>query len=641
MSNGYVERYGLRIPPIVDSQSRPVATQPDWLIERNICLNYAKLEAKFPGKLLPRHEHFKKFCNHIWGDETKRFYFEFNPNACRILEAHEKHRYLAVAGHASSSKTETMALIGVAEFLIDPENTKVLVTSTDAKSAKGKVWGSIENCWNEAVNFYEEWEAKFQSIGVKGACFIPGKLISSESIIRMWDGKVVNPKRGIELIAAEISKAKEASDKLQGYKADKLLLMADELATITPAVLETATSNFRMNDKFRMIGAFNPDSFYDPGGVMSKPVDGWSSINEHSEEWETVIEPQGINGYCIRFDGEKSPNVLAGRKIWRGLLDMDQLNSFRASLGGEKSKSYWKMVRGYWSPTGSMEAIYSEADIINYHADSPVTTWLMQPTFIAGLDPSYTHGGDKAALVIGKVGRCRNIATGQDHIVFERVETVILDNDITDQSIDKSEWVVRLTKQKMDEYGIKVTDLAVDTSGAGAFSSLLRRDIGTGFMDVVFNASATEERYSSSDKRTGKERFNDLMSEIWYVGKELIRSGQLKGLDPDTVTEMCARTYDEKNGKVVVEPKDKMKKRTKKSPDRADSLFVTIHLARMRHSLKSTEKAAPRHQVPHTPILNRRDLVLSQPMQPRRATLHDLAENVGNWAGAGWGEQGW
>jgi hypothetical protein len=131
------------------------------------------------------------------------------------------------------------------------------------------------------------------------------------------------------------------------------------------------------------------------------------------------------------------------------------------------------------------------------------------------------------------------------------------------------------------------------------------------------------------------------MSEIWYVGKELIRSGQLKGLDPDTVTEMCARTYDEKNGKVVVEPKDKMKKRTKKSPDRADSLFVTLHLARMRHNLKSTEKAAPRHQAPHTPILNRRDLVLSQPMQPRRANLHDLAENVGSWAGAGWGEQGW
>lgn len=637
MKPGYVERYGILVPPLVDSTGRPVAEQPDWLIERTILKNYDQLNERFPGKLEPRWEHFKKFCDYIWSDETKSFSFTWNPNSCKILENYHKHRYLAVAGHASSSKTETGALIGVAEFLIDPENTKVLCTSTDAKSAKGKVWGSIENCWNVASDFYESWNAKFESRGIKGACFIPGRLVSSESIIRMWDGRVINPKRGIELIAAEISKSKEASEKMQGYKADKLILIADELETITPAVLETATSNFRMNDRFKMLGMFNPSGYYSPGGIMSKPVDGWSSITEHSEFWETEIMPQGIRGFCLRFDGEKSPNVIAGRKIWKGLLDIDQLNSFKASLGGEKSKSYWTMVRGFWSSTGSLEAIYSEADITAYRADAPVTTWVEPPTMIAGLDPSFSHGGDKAVLTIAKVGNARNIDTGKTQKTFERVETIVLDNDITDKSIDKNEWIVKLVKQKLLQYGVSVSSLSVDTTGGGAaFASLLRRDIGAGFMDIVFNSSPTDEFYSSGDRKTGKERFANLMSEMWFVGKEFIRSGQLRGLDPDTVTEMCARTYEEKNGKVIAEPKAKMKLRTKKSPDRADSMLIALHLARIRHSLRSTERAAtPQRPKPRQPLDD------GWHAKPRIANLYDLVDSFGGSQGSGWGDSGW
>lgn len=646
MAPGYTERYSLKIPPLVDASGRAVAEQPAWMTERTILKHYDELNAKFPGKLLPRHEHFKKFCAYIWSRETARFPLELNPNFCKILERHQEHQYLAIAGCASSGKSEAIAAIGIAEYLVAPELSKILYTSTDAKSAKGKIWGAVVSLWLEAERFYEEWEERFKQIGIVGSCFIPGRLIASECVIRGWDGKNINPKRGIELIAAEVSKAKEASDKLQGTKAERLFLYADEMATITPAVLTTACSNFRMNPMFKMAATFNPDGHYDPAGVMSKPTAGWSSITAESEEWESTIEPFGIKGWVIRFDGLKSPNVLAGRKLWKGLLDLEQLNSFQASLGGEKSKSFWQMVRGWWSPTGSLDSIYTEAEILKYRADAPVTTWLETPEIIAGLDPSWTHSGDRAVLVIAKVGRARNIDTGEDQKVFERIETLVLDEDVTEKQTDKSEWIVRLVKQKMQQYGIKVGNLAIDSTGGGAsFSSLLRRDIGTGFMDVIFNATASDEKYSSSDKRTGKERFVNVMSELWYVGRELIRSGQIKNLDPDTVLELCARSYEERAGKVIVEPKAKMKLRTKKSPDRADALLITLHLARLRHNLTSTERAAPRH-TPTTPALPPQQRQLQAELaalpqwqpQKRRATLNDLAASVGNWAGAGWGD---
>jgi len=638
MGNGYIERYGIRIPPILDSRGKPVCEQPMWMVERTVLRHYDELSAKFPGKLLPRHEHFKKFCTYIWSRDTARFPLELNPNFCKILERHHEHQYLAIAGCASSGKSEAVAAIGVAEYLVAPELSKILYTSTDAKSAKGKIWGSVVALWLEAERFYEEWEEKFKQIGIVGSCFIPGKLVASESLIRGWDGKDINPKRGIELIAAEVSKAKEASDKLQGTKAERLFLYADEMATITPAVLTTACSNFRMNPCFKMAATFNPDSHFDPAGVMSCPTGGWSSITADSEEWESTIAPFGIKGWVIRFDGMKSPNVLAGKKLWKGLLDLDQLNSFQSALGGEKSKSFWQMVRGWWSPTGSLDSIYTEAEILKYGADAPVKNWLQPPTIVAGLDPAWTHSGDRAVLVIAKVGMTRNIYTGQDQKVFERIETLVLDEDVTEKKTDKSEWIVRLVKQKMEQYSIKTSNLGIDSTGGGAsFASLLRRDIGDGFMDVIFNATASDERYSSSDKRTGSERFVNTMSELWYVGRELIRSGQIKNLDPDTILELCARSYEERAGKVIVEPKSKMKLRTKKSPDKADATLICLHLARLRHGLRSTERAAPRHKAPTAPS-DKLEQIWNP--KPRRANFHDLAESVGGWVGAGWGDGG-
>ena len=98
---------------------------------------------------------------------------------------------------------------------------------------------------------------------------------------------------------------------------------------------------------------------------------------------------------------------------------------------------------------------------------------------------------------------------------------------------------------------------------------------------------------SKSDKRKCSEVYCDLVSELWHVGKPLIREGQLKGIDPDTVEEMCQRSYTGNDKvKIQVEPKKLMKKRIHRSPDRSDAYFCMVHTARMRHGLSSIEVAA-------------------------------------------------
>ncbi len=601
-------KYGVAFRHITIANGQ-VVPPPDWMIEKQVLQNYDTLKGFEGNKLKSWCWHFCRLVELIFGDPKGMFYFEWNPNAIRILSNFDKHPILAIAGHASSSKTESCALIAAMMFWLSPKDTQVLVTSRTVSASQSKVWGKVKQVWNHMDIFLE-----------KHGVSLPGKLLDSKNKIRYHDenGKA-SELSGITLVVGEQSQSKESAAKIQGIKQTNVLLVGDEFATLEASLLNTALSNLKSNPNFRMLAMFNPDSYFDPGGIVSRPKDGWHTVTEDTDEWETLIEPFGIQGYCIRFDGLKSPNVVAGETIWKGLLTKEYMDSF--SHMGSKTKAYYTMFRGFWVPGGTDETIYSAPDLHKYHAHEKVITWAEIPTMVAGLDPAFAHGGDKAVLVIGRVGMATitlapdaNLtgmsytlnADGHPQVlqkVFEMTHLYVLDEDITNTTISKTEWVVKLTKEKLKFHMVDVRNFACDATGGGEpFAALITRDIGTGFLNVKFSGKASETPVSRNDKRKGFERFRNMVSELWYVGRELIRTGQFKGIHPDVQAEMVIRTYEEKGGIVQVEPKPDMKKRTAgKSCDNSDATFIALHLARLRHGLNSTEQAAPRSIAPKKP----------------------------------------
>lgn len=575
-----VKKYGIIHAPLKGPRGKLIQYN-NWMIEVRVLRNYDKWK-NIPGiKLLPWEEHFCRLSDCFFKDPKGSWPFEWNPNALRILRNFRRHHILAIAGHASSGKTHAMALIAVMMFFIDPKNTKVLVTSITASAASGRIWGHVKNCWNHLENCL-------------GAGNLPGKLLESKNKIRFIDehGKG-DETRGIELVVGEKSQAKASASKIQGIKAPKLILMGDEFAELEHSLVRTALTNLKRNDEFWLVGGFNPTSYFGPDGIISHPKDGWHSIDENTIEWPTYLEEFGYNGFCIRFDGEKSPNILEGYNRWKGLLKIEDLKE--AQVNGVKTAAYYQMIRGYWSPTGEMDCIYAPGDIFAWQADAKVTDYVDVPVMMAGLDPAFTHGGDRAALAISRVGVRHDKISGRTQKVFELVKIYSLDEDVTNTSISKTEWVVKLTKEKLAEHKVDVRNLAVDATGGGEpFVALLRRDIGVGFLNVCFSGKASMTPASPGDKRKGFERFKNMVSELWYVGKELIRTGQIKGLVPDVMSEMVVRTYKETGGLVQVEPKADLKVRIKKSCDFADATFLSLHMARLRHGLVSTESAALR-----------------------------------------------
>lgn len=568
-------KYGATWHPLLDVKGNPVAERPDWMIEKD-CINAINLDRAPPGARRWE-DHFINLANLFWGDPTGIAYFEANPNFCEILTRYRQYNKLSVAGCASSGKTEALAVIGLLEWFIDPFGCKVLLSSQTKQSSKGKIFGSVSEYWQQLCKIFG------------GEQNLPGKLVSSQTILRYNYNGVVSDKVGLELIAGEASAAVESAGKIQGVKRGKLLLLLDELATLAPNILNTAFSNLNANADCRILGCFNPESHFDPGGILSCPVDGWDSVNIDSTGW-----PTQVGGWCVRLDGEKSPNVLAGKEIWRGLMTTEKLAAFKEAFHGNENASYYRMVRGWWSPTGSLDCIFSESDIIQFGAQHNINTWMDRPVMGASLDPAFSHGGDNAVACIGKVGMAKNPNTGEVQKTLEKIKTVIITDDVKVKNQSRSEQVVAGFKKLLLEYNIETSNVVVDDTGGGApFSALLARDIGTGFLQVGFKSRPSELPVSKNDRRKGVDRFANKVSEIWYVLRELVRTGQVKGLDPDTINELTARTYKEIGGKVQVEPKEKMKARTNgKSPDRGDALALLCEWARQKHGLSSTEKAA-------------------------------------------------
>ena len=90
----------------------------------------------------------------------------------------------------------------------------------------------------------------------------------------------------------------------------------------------------------------------------------------------------------------------------------------------------------------------------------------------------------------------------------------------------------------------------------------------------------------------GHELFVNRVTELWFVGKELVRTKQLFGIDHVLAQEITGRNYDMVKGSTLrmkLEGKIDFKARYGRSPDLADAAFLCLDVARQRHGLVAVE----------------------------------------------------
>lgn len=522
---------------------------------------------------LGKAEHFWKVISFLWGPNNpvgnRTKIFIRNPWSEDMIDEACAHRYIGVGGPANCSKSETYALWLLVNYLADPRNVLGVVLSTSLKEARKRIWGSL-------VDFV-------RAIPTPG---LPLKIVDSQGIIRYNSPTFkASDKASLALVAAERKQEREAVGKLMGMHNTFVIVVADELSELTDSILEYALpgGNLTSNPRYQFVGLSNPNGYYDPFAKLWKPALGWLSISVESERWETQY------GIALHFDAMKSPNVLAGRVVYpmpgnpakSFLPTQEKIDDALKAEGGANSIRFWRMMRGFMCPTGSEDLIYAEADIVKAKADEP-PQWNDEPLIhVAALDPGFTNGGDRSIAFRGTLG---TTVEGIRTLCFDFYEELLV--DVTKPQETHSYQIVDLFKAFCEKHDVLPFHAAADATGGGEpFCDTLHERWSREVLRVRFGGAASEIPVSISDPTPGKDRYYDRVTEIWYSGKELLRQGQLKGIQPAQAQEMAMRKYGTtgKPIKIYVESKKDMKFRTGgKSPDIADAGFILLALCRER-----------------------------------------------------------
>jgi len=550
------------------------------------------------------HEHlrakeyyFWRICDELWNhDDLPEKLMIRHPWAEQMIWAALNNKYLAIGGSASSGKSHTMAAWGIANWLSKPKDTLVLMTSTTLREARKRIWGSVMSL----LSVIEDAPIKIRdSIGNASYVNEKGTLIE---------------RAGLSLIAAEQSRTREATNKLIGIKAKRVLLVADELSELSEAILQAGLSNLSMNPQFQLIGMSNPNSRFDAFGIWSEPINGWDSVDTHTADgWATKW-----GGDYIRLDGERSPNIIAGEAVYPWLPTQEKIDEDKALLGPE-SRGYMRMVRAVFFDSDETTGIYGENELTMSKAMSTVE-WEGTPIKVAGIDPAFTNGGDRTILYTASVGYD---TTGQ--YVIEFGEAIHLNDDATNKAVPRTYQIVRQIKEHCEKRKILPENVAVDATGAGApFCDVLSGEWASGFLRVSFGGKASDKRVSANSKSVGTELYVNRVSELWFVGKELMRTRQVFGVDTDLAQEITSRNYDMiKSGtlRVKIESKPEFKARFGRSPDLADAAFLALDCARQRLGLVAIDP--PEEGKEGRPYRRTTIKQLGQALQNRDAVLLD------------------
>ena len=484
-------------------------------------------------------KHFKNAANLLWPQLI------WNPWLDKQIESLCENQWVCWSGCGASGKTYAASLYTMIYFLAAPLQTSVILTSTTAKMIRKRAWPVIQDLHRSC----------------KGG--FPAHMVDSKTTLQAIRGDDKHAVFAIPVLDGATSKAVA---NIQGIRSPRTMVIVDE-ATDTPEAAFEACSNLQKGTReFKFLAIGNPHSKFDQHGRFATPKKGWSSVSIEDDEWDTE------RGVCVRFDGMKSPNMLAGKTKYDFLINEDQVRQAQ-KYDGEDSPKFWKYTRGMWAPEGVCKTVLSESLVEKYRVMLPAV-FLKKSYMVAGLDPAF-NGGDRCVIQLARYGDFDN---GKMGIQLERNEIIEIDA----QSSEPVHFQIASRVQQIcEENKVLPQHLAVDATGeGGGLCDILAKVWSPSIQRVEFGGRASDRPVSPEDYRKSSEVYGNKVTELWFSVRQWVINEQLRGMQHDAVIEFCSRMFDDAKRMTIIERKVEMKARTGKSPDFADAVTLVIEMAR-------------------------------------------------------------
>lgn len=320
---------------------------------------------------------------------------------------------------------------------------------------------------------------------------------------------------------------------LQGFHAPGgVLVIVDEAAGVPPWALE-AFESCASNDDSRIVKFGNP-----------------TCSHEHPFYKECRLPDVPGVRRTIHVSTLETPNYVHGSDIIPGLSGRAYVEDMRRKYG-ESSIIYATRVLGKFPPK-SATGLISYADVEACRIRSRGFEVEHTAPRHLGVDVA-RYGEDDTIATIAQGGHAFRPHGGTIHgasgpDVARRVAELIEEWDCVSVAID------------VGGVGVGVVDTLYDLQAQGDIPAAVE------ILPNDFGARATDPR-EHADRRT----------ELWYGLRDWLRDHGAIEIDEGLEEELLAPSYKWAGTAVRLEPKDAIKKRIGRSPDRADSLALAVH----------------------------------------------------------------
>lgn len=532
--------------------------------------------------------HYKQAMSIIWPEDDHHRWSDL------MLETILGETITVVQGPKDSSKSRTAAKYALVDYWAFPEQTLIMVSSTEMRGADYRIWGDLKSLLVRARERYPS---------------LPGKVLEARHAIctdDLEDTEIRDPRKGLVFIPCFGSGgAWVGLSRYAGIKQKRRRLLGDEVQFMLAPYIDVL-SNIQSGD-FKGVFLGNTIGQGDPFDRLGEPVGGWGSEGEITQ---TTTWRNRFGGVTVCLYGPDSPNFdypqPNGEKHFQYLIGQKDID-WVANSYGKDSHTYWMQVMGVRRAGLSARRVITEAMCKQFGALEPATWSGGETIKVAGLDAAYGGvGGDRCILILGEFGP--GLPTTPLPVKGE-VSIPMLPAAVLSKTLLKvfpaitvpvsvnnpglpEDQIAEFCKRHCEAAGVPPSNFFFD--GRGTLALALAKIWSPEVNSVEFGGKATKRPVSSDHfvydselhvrrlKRC-EEEYSKFVTELWFSVCYAIQSGQVRELPRDVMQEGCQREWKLVSGdRREVETKAEMKERTNRSPDLFDGLVTMVEGARRR-----------------------------------------------------------
>ena len=523
--------------------------------------NIFKIDAK-SSRIRDRKKNLRRYITDI-------SYIGMKEMRCITID-HPRGLYLTNDFICTHNST-TFGMLAVAHWISAPFGTTMTVCSTSKEALLKRIWCEILKFYSALEDppgrYYPGRTAIIYPMKIGDEIDDDGREAWSEE-----NSAIKYSRNGIFGVAVQKGSVQESFSNLIGVHNTYNAMILDEMQEVREAAVE-AVANLQGGKEFKFMGMGNPWSRLDLLGRYSKPKSGkWSDCNENMTDWETE------RGRCYFFDGRKSPAIVepGGEQRFSFLLKAKDIE-IRKRWFGEKSRKFWSQTVGFIPPDDAEQIIFTETFLV-FNLMDTAADWDSGFELLAGVDWSFTEGGDRCVVQPAKLGLCKGVMT----LEFQKTEFIPIEVEAGKPS---SYLVARRVRDLCKRLGVEPNGTGADNSGTqGPQNDILEQEWDHGVLRVNFSGKASMRPVIGEKGKLAKDLYGNRMTELWYQLYNLGRTKQVRGVDAGMSLELISRKLANETP-LTLESKRVMKPRVGFSPDIADAAVVVTEVAIERFGL--------------------------------------------------------